>query len=165
MKIYRLAKQYNKEIMNRSDFAGFHCQKHPRSEYDDIILNSNNYAEKYYRLILDALPYSLRDKAYDMGLFQEYDEYSDEFDEWVENVYNFLRGNNIRWIFLSNSKPLSEHYGDYRYYVLMPREKVLEVFDDPDVNDMAWAYLYDANQGQPECIELDPEEEGYDEDL
>jgi len=144
MKIYRIAKPYNQEMINHHDFIGFHCQKSPRSEYDDVILNDNHYAENFYVSILDALPNDLRMKSMDMGLMnQPEDQYSEEFDEWADRVYNFLEEHNIRWIYVSQNKPLSEQYGDYRYYVLLPDSCVLHIFDDPNVGDVADAYLYE----------------------
>ena len=161
MKIYRISKQYNQEIMKRPDYIGFHCQSRPRSKYDDIIKNDNNYADNYYLHILDILPFELQDQAQMLGLTERPEKYTEEFDDWAEAVHSFLQDHNIRWIFVSHNKPLSEHYGDYRYYVMLPSTCVLHIFDDPGVNDMAWAYVYDGNKCSPQCIALDDEEDGY----
>ncbi|MFA7219240.1 MAG: hypothetical protein WC119_01890 [Synergistaceae bacterium] len=161
MKIYRIAGIYNDRVRNHGDYIGLHCQSRPRSEYDDIIINDNNYAEDYYLHILDALPFAMRDKASRLGLMQKPYKYTDEFDKWSEKVHEFLSENNIRWIFVSRDKALSDQYGDYRYHVLLPASCVLHIFDDPNVNDMAWAYLYNANECVPICIQLDDEEDGF----
>jgi len=165
MKMYRLTKQYNSEINRHSDYIGFHCQKRPRSQYDDIIVNESYYAENAYIHILDSLPFDVKNKASNMGLFEMPEKQTEEFDEWANKVYEFLTDYNIRWIYVSHNKPLSDHYGDYRYYVLLPESCILDIFDDPHVNDLAWAYLYDANKCSPTCIELTEEEDGFDENL
>ena len=165
MNWYKTAKQWNHEIMNHKDFIGFHCQQKPRSDYDDIISNNNNYAESHFLYILDALPFEIRNKAVALNLMDKPDDYSDEFDIWAENVHEFLLGHNIRWIFVSMNKPLEEHYGEYRYCVSIPESEVLHIFDDPNVNDVAYAYLYDANKVRPTCILIPEEEDGYNNEL
>ncbi len=154
MKIYKIAQEYNQEILSHPDFIGFHCQRKPRSNYDDVILNSNLYAEDYYIDILEALPFQLRDKALSKNLLDKPEQYTDNFDKWAEKVHLFLKNNNIRWIFVSSNKPLIEYYGEHAYYVLLKESCVLNIFDDPYVDDIAYAYLYNANEGSPITIEI-----------
>jgi len=166
MNWYKKAQIYNQEIMNHPNFIGFHCQRLPRNpKYNDYINDNypygNKYAEEFYIEILDALPFNLRDKAIQEGLLTEHLETPpvEKIYEWSQKVEDFLKIANIRWIFVSQNKPLKEQYGNYCYYVLLPKNAILHIFDDTFVNDMAWAYLYDANKAQPECIELNLEED------
>lgn len=134
------------------DFIGYHCQRSPRSEYDDVILQE--YAETYFPQILDALPHNLRDQAAQQGLLDTpEDQFSDEHDEWAENAHEFLREHNISWIFVSQNR-LLEPYGGYCYYTFLPDSDILAVFDDPGVEDMADAYLYDANKVSPRFLQV-----------
>ena len=165
MSWYKQAKVWNQEIIRNPNFIGFHCQQSSRNpDLDDYIKKENNYAEDFYMEILDALPFQLRDIATEKGLLTHYDiaeARTYKFYEWVQDVSEFLSINDIRWIFVSQNKPLEDHYGPYRYYVLLPEDAILHIFDDPWVDDIAWAYLYNANVASPNCIELNPEEDGY----
>lgn len=154
---YKVSQDYDDSILRHHDFVGFHCQKRERDEvYDGIIPFSEEYAEAYYYEILDALPFSIRDKAMHEGLMEDVPEkYSDEFREWASRVHDFLRENNIRWIFVSETKPLSEQYGDYCYYVLLPEDKYFGLITDTGVNDFATVYLYEADIGSPTCIPIE----------
>lgn len=160
MKWYRLAKPFNPDYVEHPDFIGFHCQRSPRSEHDDVILA--DYARDYFVHILDALPNDLRDRAMQQGLMEPGDDYySEEFDQWSETVEAFLRDNGIRWIFTSQNRPL-EDYGDHCYYVLLPDANIISIIDDPGVNDAANAYVYDAKSAAPQCFEIPEDEDGYD---
>lgn len=160
MNWYKIASNFNQKILMHPDFIGFHCQKRARSKYDDIIINDENYAENYYTRILEALPNNLRDQAKNENLlrYEQPDKYSEEFDEWKNNTYQFLKDHNIRWLFVSGKKPLTEQYGTYCYYVMLPKSSIMEIFDDPWVNDIAWAYVYDGNTTSPTCIEIQENE-------
>lgn len=161
MKLYKIASTYNGEIVDHRDFIGFHCQRRPRSKYDDLIVNDHGYAQEYFAFIMDSLPFELRMNAIQAGLIPDVtpDQYDDTFEEWADNVTCFLENHNIRWIFVTQNTPLSEQFGGYCYYVLLPESCVLHIFDDIGVNDIAWAYVYDGNKCSPNCIEIQENEE------
>ena len=161
-------KSSHQDIVNQTDFIGYHCQQ--SGFFDGEIINDNNYPEDYYNLILDALPYELRDKAFNEGLLdgRPEDQYTDEFALWSEKVHDFLWDNGIRWIFVSQNVPLGGDtrrmgavYGDHCYYVLLPDNAVLWIIDDIGVNDVAFAYLYDSKIANPQMVSI-PEENWQD---
>lgn len=156
---------YDSEYTDHPDFVGFHCQKSPRNKYDDFIgaqygggidqFGIAGGTENYLIHILDSLYDEYRYEAIELGLMDvPEDSYSDEYREWANKVEDFLAEKNIKWLFVSETKTLSD-YGGYCYYVLLPDDIVLETFHDLGVNDIAMAYVYDANKGQPTCIEIE----------
>lgn len=158
---YKFAKPFDPQYVEHPDFVGFHCQARPRGgPRDDLIMA--DYAKDYFMTILDGLPNEIRDLAMATGLMEPTeDHYSDEFDQWARDVESFLEEHNIRWIFVSQNRPL-ENYGDYCYYVLLPDSQILAAIDDPGVNDAANAYVYDANVAFPQLFEVPEDEDGYD---
>jgi hypothetical protein len=156
---YRLANEYDPGL--DPDFIGFHCQQSERGPYDDIIYPKEDYATDYFIQILNGLPFNLRDMARNSGLMSMPEKYSDEFDEWVEKVADFLTENGVRWIFVSDTRPLND-YGSYCYYVSMKNEDALMILDDINVNDTAsaWVYMVSGEHvGKPRLV-LMPDDDG-----
>ncbi len=144
------------------DFVGFHCQRGERKDiaYEDTIgmghdpeTGAGGYGE-YLTQILDYLPNELRDVALEKGWMEPPGEYDDGYAEWHEKVKDFLYDNGIRWIFVSETKPLTD-YGDYCYAVSLPDKAVLYVKEDVGVDDTAAAYVYDSKIAVPTTVELD----------
>jgi len=153
---YNFASGYDPALDH--DFIGFHCQRTERGPDDDKIIKNDLYAREYFLFIIDALPFEIRDKAIELGLMDKPDEYSDDFNEWTERVVDFLNLSGVRWIFVSDTRPL-DGYGNYCYYVSMNSDDALWIFDDPNVNDSAAAYVYMINKVKPKLI---PVNEKYD---
>ena len=88
-------------------------------------------------------------------LFGHPDEYDDGYEDWLKEVGKFLSEHNIRWIFVSGKKLLTD-YGNNCYGVLLSEKQdgILTVIDDVGVDDVAWAYLYDGNRFTPEVVEI-----------
>ncbi len=144
------------------DFIGFHCQRGERAsiEHEDTIglgrddeTGSGSYGE-YFREIMDALPFELRDVAMERGLMEAPDRYGDGYASWHEEAKDFLYENGIRWIFVSETRPLTD-YGDYCYAVSLPDAAVLHVIDDVGVDDTAAVYIYNSNVAVPAVDEIE----------
>jgi len=161
-------KDYNQEYVDDPDFVGFHCQQNERSKYDDFIgaqYGGVEGGQNYLIHILDGLYDDMRDEATELGLMDTPDNpYDDDYEEWANKVEDFLASKNIKWIFVSETKPLSSSgetyggYGDNCYYVMLPQDLIITEFHDVGVNDAAMAYVYDANKGQPKLIEVEEQE-------
>ena len=121
------------------NFVGYHCQRNMRSPNDDRIFFTEHYANEFFIQILDMLPFKLRDKALSLGLLNKPEPYSDEFDNWGKSVEEFLNENGVRWIFVSETRPL-EDFGEYCYYVSIESNENYLI--DVHVNDSATAYVY-----------------------
>jgi hypothetical protein len=161
-RVYRKASL--ESMKDLPDFIGFHCQVRPRrdiSNEDTIGLGYNadiaagGYGE-YFAEILDSLPFELRDSAMDLGLLGDEvpSSYDDGYKEWHDNVREFLYDNGIRWIFVSENKPLTD-YGDYCYAVMLDDAAVLTVIPDVGVNDAAAAYVYNSSVAIPKVVEVE----------
>lgn len=147
-----------KKADDPAEFIGYHCQSSPRNpQYDDKF--NPAYAERFFSQILDALPYDIRDDA--LALLEKRPEYIVEDEDWGEEVADFLNEKNIRWIFVSENKPLPD-YGEHCYKVYMPDNIVLEYMPDVEVNYSAYAVLYSADLGVPILEEYEEPEETYD---
>jgi hypothetical protein len=164
----RVEAQYDPKYTDHPDFVGFHCQERERNKYDDFIgaqYGGVEGGQNYLIHILDALYNEDRFEAMELGLMDTPDNpYDEDYEAWAKKVEDFLASKNVKWIFVSETRPLSSSgetyggYGDHCYYVLMPQDIILTEFHDIGVNDLAMAYVYDANKGQPELIEIELEE-------
>jgi len=159
---YKFSSGYNPG--DDPDFIGYHCQNsEPNGAYDGIIVNNEHYARNYFLGILEALPFSLRDQAMESGLLEQpEDSYSKEFEEWTREVAKFLKDNGVRWIFVSDTRPLIE-FGQHCFYVSMNANDAIWIFDDPGVNDIAYVYVYMIQGELPAKPKLIPIEEDEDE--
>jgi len=152
------------DIQDRDDFIGLHCQARPRASIDqeDTIGSGQGQGKygygSYVPEILDSLSFDLRDIALEKGWMENPPgEYDDGYEDWLDEVYDFLDDHGIKWIFVSENKPLTD-YGDYCYGILLPDKAVLTVIPDIGVDDAANAYVYNANVAIPSVVEIDEEE-------
>ncbi len=153
-----------KEIADKDDFIGFHCQSRPRADIDREDTIGSTYGQGAYQYgsympeILDSLPFDLRDMVLEKGWMDSHPgEHDDGYEEWLDAVYEFLDEHGIKWIFVSENRPLTD-YGDYCYGVLLPDNAVLTVIPDIGVDDAANAYVYNSKISIPSVVEVDEEE-------
>jgi len=155
----RVARRFLAGAVDEDDFVGFHCkQREHRGKFDGYI--GKEYGSTWLPQVVQNLPFKMQDELAEITGLDKWDipgEYDEGFDEWAEEVEDFLYRKGIHWIFVSENRPLT-NFGRWCYRVYLDESRTIAAIPDHGVGDSATVYLYDSRKMRPVLVEHDDDD-------